>query len=421
MLSAYLDLWRREPVLRKILAVSLLADIAFGALIPFVNFYLSDELKAPPHVTGLAFSGYLAVEAFLKAPFGALSDRWGRKAVMLLGLAITVFATLLLASVQNHYAVMLLFPLAGVGFAAFFPTIAAFVADHSPEEHRGGMIGILNLSYLSGLGISAVVGFLLHHHAGTYKHAFFVTSMILTVAGILIVAFLPSSKGRRTEKTESDRRFSIKPKFVRLPALSRPILILAAIFAVSQFAASMQVPVIVPYAKQVLRLTDLELGLGIGFAAGALALVAVPIGRISDDIGHETSLRIALLSATAALASFPFAKSIFVVASLGVLIGFAWLLAFPAALALVSEVVTDQERGAAVGLIYGGQGLGAIFGAPFGGIVADLVAKFSNDKALGLKFPFIIGASVLAFAFLLTFWLSYELSRRPVEAEESEP
>lgn len=420
MLLAYFELWKREPILLRILAVSLLADIAFGALIPFVNFYLSDELKAPPHVTGLAFSGYLAVEAFLKAPFGALSDRWGRKAVMLLGLAITIFSTILLGFVRNYHAVMLLFPIAGIGFAAFFPTIAAFVADHSPEEHRGGMISILNLSYLSGLGISAFVGFLLHHHAGTYTHAFFVTAAILTIAGILVLAILPSSKSRKTDKPKPDRRLSLKPRFVRLPALSRPVFVLAIIFAVSQFAASMQVPVIVPYAKQVLRLTDLELGLGMGLAAGALALVAVPIGRISDDIGHETSLRIALLSATVALASFPFVKSIFMVTGLGVLIGLAWLLAFPAALALVSEVVSDQERGAAVGLIYGGQGFGAIVGAPFGGIIADLVTKFSSNKALGLKVPFVIGASSLVLAFLLTFWLSYELSIRTVEAEEQE-
>ncbi|MFN3422553.1 MAG: MFS transporter, partial [Armatimonadota bacterium] len=369
MLATYLELWRREPILRRILVVSLLADISFGALVPFVNFYLSDELKAPPHVTGFAFAGYLAVETLLKAPFGALSDRWGRKAVMLLGLVIAVTATLLLGFVRAHYAVMFLFPIVGIGFAAFFPTIAAFVTDYAPEEHRGGMISVLNLSYLTGLGISAAVGFLLHHKAGTYRHAFFVTAVLLSIAAILVLAFLPSSKGQSTAKPKSKPRFPLRPKFARLSALSRPVFILAGIFAISQFAASMQVPIIVPYAKQVLRLTDLELGMGIGLAAGALALAAVPIGRISDDIGRETALRLALASATFALAIFPLARSVVMLSGLGLLIGFAWLLAFPASLALVSEVVTEQERGAAVGLIYGGQGLGAIIGAPFGGIV----------------------------------------------------
>ena len=420
MLAAYLELWRREPILRRILMVSLLADTAFGALIPFVNFYLSDELKAPPHITGFAFAGYLAVEAIFKAPFGALSDRWGRKAVMVLGLMIAVTATILLGTIRSHYAVMLLFPLAGVGFAAFFPTIAAFVADYAPEEHRGGMMGILNLSYLSGLGISAAVGFLLHHKAGTYKHAFFVTAALLTLAAVLVIAVLPSVKRERQKGSKPKRHFSLKPRLVRLPALSRPILILASVFAISQFAASMQVPVIVPYAKQVLKLTDLELGLGISLAAGALALIAVPVGRISDNIGRETSLRVALASATFALATFPFAKSMMLIAALGLLIGFAWLLAFPAALALVSEVVTDQERGAAVGLIYSGQGMGAIVGAPVGGIIAELATRISSSKALGLKLPFFVGATALAIAFAMTFWLSYELAKRPVEVEEQE-
>ncbi|MEZ8222045.1 putative arabinose efflux permease, MFS family [Candidatus Fervidibacteria bacterium JGI MDM2 JNZ-1-D12] len=421
MLAAYLELWGREPVLRRILVISLFADIAFGALIPFVNFYLSDELKAPPHVTGFAFAGYLAVETLLKAPFGALSDRWGRKTVMLLGLLIAVTTTLLLGFVRAHYGVMLLFPVVGIGFAAFFPTIAAFVADYAPEEHRGGMIGILNLSYLTGLGVSAAVGFLLHYKAGTYRHAFFVTSALLVIASILVLALLPSIKGQGVAKSKSKPQFSLRPRFVRLPALSRPVFILAGIFAISQFAASMQVPIIVPYAKQVLRLTDLELGLGIAIAAGALALVAVPVGRISDDIGRETSLRIALASATVALATFPFARSMFFLSGLGLLIGFAWLLAFPAALALVSEVVTEQERGAAVGLIYGGQGVGAIVGAPFGGIIAELTARIFSSKAWGLRVPLVIGAVALSIAFLMTFWLSYELSRRPVEAEENEP
>jgi len=420
VLSAYLEPLRREPALRRILLVSLLADIAFGALIPFVNFYLSDELKAPPHITGFAFAGYLAVETPLKAPFGALSDRWGRKAVMILGLLIATVSTFLLGFVRSHYAVMFLFPVVGIGFAAFFPTIAAFVADYAPEEHRGGMIGILNLSYLTGLGVSAAVGFLLHHEAGSYRHAFFVTTVLLAVAMVLSLAFIPSVKGQKVAKAKPKPRLSLRPRFVRLPALSRPVFILAGIFAISQFAASMQVPIIVPYAKQVLRLTDLELGLGIAFAAVTLGLVAVPVARISDDIGHETALRLALASATVALATFPFANNILILSGLGLMIGFAWLLAFPAALALTSEVVTEQERGAAVGLIYGGQGVGAIIGAPFGGVVAELTTRLSSSKVFGLRVPLVIGAVVLAIAFLMTFWLSYELSRRPVEAKEQD-
>lgn len=407
-------------MLRRILAISLLADIAFGALIPFANFYLSDELKAPPHVTGLAFSGYFAFETLFKAPFGALSDRWGRKTVMLLGLLIAATATFLMGLVRAHYAAMFLLPVAGIGFAAFFPTVAALIGDYAPEEHRGGMMGVLNLSYLTGLGISASVGFFLHHKVGTYKHAFFATAILLTIALVLVVTLLPSVQVKSQHKPKQERKLPLRYRFARLPALSRPVFILAGIFAVGQFSASMQVPIIVPYAKQVLNLTDLELGLGVSLGAGALALLAVPIGRISDDIGRETSLRIATASAALALLIFPFAKSTLVLAGIGLLIGFAWLLAFPAALALISEFVTDQERGAAVGLIYGGQGIGAILGAPFGGVIAELVTRIYSSKVWGLRTPLMLGAIAMLIAFLMTFWLSRELSKRPLEVEEQE-
>jgi len=152
MLNAYRELWQQEPMMRRLLVVALLADIAFGALVPFVNLYLTAELKAPERVTGTAFAGYFAVEMLLKTPFGALSDRIGRKPVLLLGIGITVTMATLMALTRNPHHFMLLFPAAGLGVAAFFPTIAALATDIASEEERGGVIGVLNLTYFLGMG-----------------------------------------------------------------------------------------------------------------------------------------------------------------------------------------------------------------------------------------------------------------------------
>lgn len=420
MLETYREIWRKEPMMRRILVVSLMADIAFGALMPFVNFYLSDELKAPAHITGIAFSCYLVVETLFKAPFGALSDRYGRKVVLLLGLLIAPIATILMGMTDRPLLILFLFPLAGLGFAAFFPTVAAFLADYAPEEQRGGVMGILNLSYLTGLGISAAVGFWLHHHAGTYRYAFFITATLLVLAGVLTAVLFPSVKPDVTSSMKKFRLPKLRPRLPRLPALSRPMLLLASVFALSQFAASMQIPVVVPYAKEVLQLSDMELGLGVALAAGALALASVPLGRLSDDIGRDTAIRLALVSAIVALVVFPFVRHMSALVILGLLIGVAWLLAFPAGLALSSEVVTEQERGAAVGLVYGGQGIGAILGAPFGGFLAEGATLWLRSKAWGFRIPFLAGATAMIVALALTFWLSRELVARPTKVDEDE-
>jgi MFS family permease len=72
-----------------------------------------------------------------------------------------------------------------------------------------------------------------------------------------------------------------------------------------------------------------------------------------------------------------------------------------------------------VGLVYGGQGVGAIFGSLLGGFIAEGVKGWQGE-VWGWRAPFLCGAVAISIAFLLTFWLSRELASRPVEADEPE-
>jgi len=426
MLNAYRELWQQEPMMRRLLVVALLADIAFGALVPFVNLYLTAELKAPERVTGTAFAGYFAVEMLLKTPFGALSDRIGRKPVLLLGIGITVTMATLMALTRNPHHFMLLFPAAGLGVAAFFPTIAALATDIASEEERGGVIGVLNLTYFLGMGISVPIGLLLHQGTATYRYAFFITVTLLLLSGLFILLLFPSGQVRPTQRGREGKKIRWRWKAMRLSAISLPVLLLATIFAFTQLAISMLVPVLVPFAQHVARRSgisekaiDLVMSGGVGVIAIALAMGAVPMGRLSDRIGRDLAIRLALLAGLFCFLIAPFSPHIAFLGFLGFLAGLAWLLAFPAALALSSEIVAEQERGTAVGLVYGGQGIGAILGSLLGGFIAEGV-KGWQGKVWGWRAPFLCGAFAIFLAFLLTFWLSRQLAHRPIEADEPE-
>jgi MFS family permease len=385
MLSAYRELWQREPMMRRLLVVALLADIAFGALVPFVNFYLTAELKAPERVTGAAFAGYFAVEMLLKTPFGALSDRIGRKPVLLLGIGITVTMATLMALTRNPHHFLFLFPVAGLGVAAFFPTIAALAADIAPEEERGGMIGVLNLTYFLGMGISVPIGLLLHQGTATYRYAFFITVTLLLLSGLFILLLFPSGKVVPTQSLMPRKKLRWRWKAVRLSAISFPVLLLATIFAFTQLAISMLVPVLVPFAQHVAYLSgisektvDLVMSGGVGVIAVALAFGAVPMGRLSDRIGRDPAIRLALLAGLVCFLIAPFVPHI---AFLGILGGHR---RFGVAIGVPSRVGAEQRNRHGAGT-RGGSGTGLWWSRGWGNLrfIAGWLYRRRGERLAG--------------------------------------
>ncbi len=399
--------WRKDPTRRRILIICVLTDAALASLVPFVNLYMSDELRAPSELTGLTFGGYLAVETFFKAPAGALSDRWGRKTVLTLGLSIGAICSGLIGTCAAYQPLLYLFPLAGLSVAAVFPALAAYIADTTEEAERSAVMGVLNLSYMAGLAASAAGGFFLHGLVGTYRYSFFGTATVLTMALLFTLFLLPARPPERSlirRRTDRVR--------VRLRALSPPLLTLALVIGLAQFGVAMLVPVIVPFAKKVVRLTDAHMGIGVVVATTVWALASVPCARLSDRFGREQMIRLGLLSGSLCLLAIPPTGALqwfFVLLLIVLLAGSAWLLGFPATLALASELVREEEKGTAVGLIYGGQGAGASLGAPAGGLFHKAALALTQDEKFSLAFPFFAASLSLLLASAMTLFLSHQI------------
>lgn len=408
MWRIYWELWRKEPMIRRILGVSLLADIAFGALLPLIPFYLRTELKASPTLIGGVLAAYVITETFLKAPFGALSDRYGRKAILLIGLFGSTFAVMTMGFIRPGYVKLFfaLYPIVGCAVAALWPSIATLITDYAPQSERGGMLGIINLSYLIGLAIGPTVGFVLHHFHGTYRFAFFMTAVLLGAASLIAAFTLP---GRRPLSPRGPRGITMK-RGQRLSALSRPVFLLAGLFACIQFAIAGLIPVAADFVKGHLKLSDLTLAVMVIFGAVTLAVLSVPMGRVSDHLGRENAIRLALVTGTLTLVVAPYIRQPWQLEGLGLLAGSVWLIAVPAILALSSEIVTEGEKGFAVGLVTGAQGVGFAFGSIAGGRIAERLSLYA---------PFYLGSFALLLAFLLSGWLTRELRTQTLGETEA--
>ncbi len=133
-------------------------------------------------VTGRAAGG-------LVSPiFGPLSDRYGRKRMMLIGLALLIVGAAICALVPLYAAFMVAFIMFGISKAIYDPTIQAYIGDRVPYERRGRAIGVTELAWSGGwlVGVPSA-GWLIAHVGWQAPFALLVG---LSVAGLLLIAWL---------------------------------------------------------------------------------------------------------------------------------------------------------------------------------------------------------------------------------------
>lgn len=146
--SGRLD-WR---LMLPLFAIVALYAAGIGAVLPVLPFYLR-EMGASPLILGLVLATEALSQSAASPLLGQLSDRFGRKRVLLGSQTMAVVSLLLLALAQSIFAVLLarfLFGLAAGNFSA----AVAYAADNSSAATRRQAISIVN----AGLGLGAIIG-----------------------------------------------------------------------------------------------------------------------------------------------------------------------------------------------------------------------------------------------------------------------
>lgn len=174
---------RRRAVLIPSLALAAGAT-SYGAVLAFLPVYAPQRGVAD---FGVFFTVYAAATLASRIFAGKLSDRWGRRRVILpfmLLLAAGVFALPLLDSLFLLVLIGIAF---GFGFGAFMPTLNALVVDKTPPAERGAALGFFTSFMDVGISSGAVLLGLVGEGAGF--PAMFTAAGFVLVAGILLFAF----------------------------------------------------------------------------------------------------------------------------------------------------------------------------------------------------------------------------------------
>jgi len=154
-------------------------------ILPVFTLYAGELDGATMTLAGIAMGIYGLTQAVFQIPLGMLSDRIGRKPVIIGGLLVFVAGSVLAALADSIYGVIAGRALQGAG--AIASAVMALAADLTREEHRVKVMALIGISIGVSFAVAMVVGPLLHGWFGV--PGIFWTTALLALAGIAIAHF----------------------------------------------------------------------------------------------------------------------------------------------------------------------------------------------------------------------------------------
>ncbi|MEW5762785.1 MAG: MFS transporter [Bacillota bacterium] len=406
--ETYLNIFRRYPLLLGIGSVALVATLGFAVFIPILPLYLAEDLGISPGIIGLIFGAYAASETIFKTPMGVLSDRVGRRPVIMTGLVVSFLVPLVMIFVDHYlYFVGLQF-LNGFAIAAFWPALSALTADEVPLTERATAMTVFNMSYLLALGLGPGLGTFINQAFASRQAAFYAAAALNGAAAVLAFFTLQQSAGNKAGVMSDPSRNG--PRTGRARALGSPGVlgassflwknrVLGAMLAISliqMFGAGMLAPIFVLFASRQLGFTEAEIGKSLLGPALVVAVFALPLGRLADALGKHRAAQAAFAVAAAAVLLMPEIGTVWVLICLVAMLGLAYVVGAPAWTALTTMVAPGDGKGTAIAAVSTMQSLGFILGSSAGGFLYAHVSPAS---------PFQACAAMLFICFFLTLAL----------------
>jgi DHA1 family tetracycline resistance protein-like MFS transporter len=166
--------------------------VGFGIIIPLLPFY-AQTFGASPLVIGLLFASF-SLSQLVASPFlGHLSDRWGRRPVLIFSLLGTVVSFVMLAvasSLAMLFAARIVDGLSGGNIS----TARAYIADVTTEENRAKAYGLLGAAFGLGFIVGPALGAALSHVS--YTAPIWAAAAITVVATVMAWLWLPETVHR---------------------------------------------------------------------------------------------------------------------------------------------------------------------------------------------------------------------------------
>ena len=331
-------------------------------ILPVFSLY-AEHFEGSTHLlVGLALGIYGLTQGLLQIPYGMLSDRFGRKPMIAIGLIIFALGSLVAADADTIYEVIFGRALQGSGAVA--AVLMALAADLSREEHRLKMMGFIGVSIGFAFAIAMVAGPVLNHLVGL-SGIFVVTAALALFALVILFVWVPNPKQTmfHRDTQANPTLFKTVLKDTQLLRLDFGILILHMVL----MATFVAFPLVLQDQAGMLSADHWKLYLPVFLISVALM---VPFIIIAETKRRMKSIFLGAIGVLliAEMGLYFSGESVWYLAFVMVMFFSAFNLLEASLPSLVSKVAPADRKGTAMGMYSSSQFIGAFLGGVLGGV-----------------------------------------------------
>ncbi len=362
--------------------------MGFGMIIPILPFYVK-SFGASGGAMGFLMAAYSTMQFLFSPVWGSLSDRYGRKPLLLLGVTGNAIAMVFSGLASSLWLLVASRALAGMLSSATLPTAMAFIGDSTSEEDRGGGMGLMGAAMGVGMVLGPGLGGWLAE--GNLSTPFFLAAGLSMIAFLAIWLFLPESlPPEKRNQAQSTRG----PDFRQMwNALFSPIGILLLLAFLLSFGMTNFESIFGIYALEKFDYGPKDVGViltVIGIVSSIMQ--GALVGPATKKWGETALIRFSLLGSSAGflvmLLAYNYA-TVLITVSLFII---STAMLRPAVSSLISRRAGKIGQGTAMGLNNSFMSLGRIVGPLWAGFIFDL----------HLYLPYLSGSLIMFVGFILS-------------------
>lgn len=367
---------RKNTPMLALFLVLFTVSVGFGLVIPILPL-LGRDFGASAFMLGIMTSGYAVVQFIFAPLWGQLSDRIGRKPVLMVGIVGLSLSFLFMGLAQSFWTLFIARVMGGFLGSATLPAAQAMAAELSGSTNRAKAMGLMGAAFGTGFIFGPLIGGVLTPLGAS---APFFAGAVMGALNLIMAARVlkePERQAAQVEEGKADaegKETNVKGAAIAnmgraLAGAGRPCYILALVIMFAQSSLMTALALLLTDRFDVTTTT-----IGIVFAInGAIggAIQGVAIGPVTDRLGEYGAILFGLAVGVAGYLGIVVAPSLWVVIPAIALTAVSMSFTRPSATSLLSKL-TEMPQGLTMGLQSSFDSLGRVIGPLWAGFAYDL-------------------------------------------------